>query len=375
MSLLRAGVVVDLVVGVLAVAGVVRAIVQPIEPRLEVAALALCATLPLLLRRRAPLVAPLAALLIGCLGLSVVVPGALWEQLQFFFCALLCSWCLAAGNGTGRALAGLGAALGVALASVLEDPVHHTAGDLVFGLAITAAAWTGGLLYGQRSRQASAAERQAERLAAERRQRTAEAVADERARIARELHDVIGHTVSLMVVQAGAAQQVLGPGEEQARAALEAIRQSGKGALAELRHLLGLLSVDGADGVQPQPSLSQAEALVDLVTQAGTPVTLERKGSPRPLTPGLDQAAFRILQEALTNTVRHAGPARATVEISWEPSELLLSVTDDGCGSSAEGEPGRGLIGMRERARLYGGELDVGPRAGGGFRVIARLPA
>jgi signal transduction histidine kinase len=327
-----------------------------------------------LLRRRAPLLAPLTALLVGCLGLSIVVPGALWEQLQFFFCALLCSWCLAAGNPLDRALLGLGAGVSVAAASVLGDPEHHSAGDLVFGITITAAAWTGGFLYGQRNRQASAARRQAVALAAEKEQRTAEAVAEERARIARELHDVIGSTVSLMVVQAGAAQQVLGPGEDRARAALEAIRQSGKGALAELRHLLGLLSVDEAGGRQPQPSLSQADALVESVAHAGTPVAIERLGEPRPLTPGLDQAAFRILQEALTNTVRHAGPAQARVDIRWEPEALLLSVTDDGRGAVAGWEPGRGLIGMRERARLYGGELTAGPGAGGGFQVTARLP-
>jgi signal transduction histidine kinase len=370
----RAGLAVDLVVCVVAVAGIVRTVVQPIEPRLGVAALALCATLPLLLRRHAPLLAPLGALVVGCLGLSIVVPGALWEQLQFFVAALLCSWCLAAGNRLDRAVLGLSAGLGVAVASVLGDPVHHTAGDLVFGVVITAAAWAGGLLYGQRNRQASAAEQLAERLAAEKEQRTAEAVADERARIARELHDVIGHTVSLMVIQAGAAQQVLGPGEEPARAALEAIRQSGKGALAELRHLLGLLHIDGAGGLSPQPSLGQADTLVAAVSQAGTPVTLERSGQARPLSPGLDQAAYRILQEALTNTVRHAGPARATVGIRWEPCTLVLSVTDDGRGPAVDGEPGRGLIGMRERARLYGGELEAGPGPDGGFLVIARLP-
>jgi signal transduction histidine kinase len=368
------GSVIDVVVIVVATASVVRVLVQPVEPRLTVGVLALWATLPLLLRRRFPLLAPLTALFVGCLGLTLVLPGALWEQLQFFFCALLCSWCLGEGSTRLRAYLGLAAALLVAGAAVATDPVHHTVGDLVFGLTITAAAWAAGYLFGRRSHQASAAEQHAEQVTAERERRTAEALAAERLRIARELHDVIGHTVSLMIVQAGAAEQVLGPGEDQARVALQNIRQSGKGALVELRHLLGLLRDDDPLAAGPPPGLAQVDQLVAAVRSTGLRVHLEAAGKPRPLSPGVDRAAYRIVQEALTNAIRHAGPAIATVAIRWEPDVLVLTITDDGRTVAPTGE-GRGIIGMRERARLYGGEFDAGHRPEGGFRVVVRLPA
>jgi signal transduction histidine kinase len=364
----------DLIISVAAAVSVVRTWVQPLPPRPAVTALALLASLPLLLRHRHPMAAPLTALA-GCLGLSLVVPGAVWEQLQFFFCALLCAWVIGSENARGRALAGFGAALAVAVATVALDPVHSAVGDYLFGVAIVVASWTGGLFFGVRARQAASAEQ----LAASRERQAAEAVAAERVRIARELHDVIAHTVSVMVVQAGAAEQVLGPGNEQVREALEAIRGSGKGALVELRRMLGLLRDDepGAPPA-PQPSLADVEQLVAQVAAAGAAIDVTRSGVARPLPSGLDQTSYRIVQEALTNTLKHASPAHATVDISWEPDALVLSVTDDGgrgiAGDRTSGS-GRGIVGMRERAQLYGGQLVAGPRPEGGFAVTARLPA
>jgi signal transduction histidine kinase len=367
--------VVDVAIVLVAVASVVRIWLEPLSPQAPVTAAALLATLPLLVRRRSPLSAPLVALL-GCLGLTLLVPGALWEQLQFFFSALLCAWVLGSENRPRRGLLGLGAGLLVAVISVLTDPRHHALGDYVFAVAITSAAWTGGRLFGERARQATAAETEAARLAEDRERQAIEAVATERARLARELHDVIAHTVSVMVVQAGAAEQVLGPGNDQARAAMEAVRTSGKTALVELRHMLGLLRDDetaASEGLQP--SLASVPDLAGAVTSAGTEVCVEQSGTPRPLEPGLDQTCYRIVQEALTNTMKHAGPARATVAVRWEPEAVVLEISDDGVGADATVGNGRGVVGMRERVRLYGGELSAGPLPGGGFRVTARLPA
>jgi signal transduction histidine kinase len=369
-----AGLALDLMIAAAAAAGVVRTWVQPESPRSAVTALALLASLPLLLRHRYPMAAPLTALA-GCLGLSLVVPGALWEQLQFFFCALLCAWVIGSENPRGRALAGLVAELAVAVVTVANDPLHTGVGDYIFGITITAAAWTGGVLFGVRARQAAAAEQRA----ADQERQAAEAVAAERARIARELHDVIAHTVSVMVVQAGAAQQVLAPGNEQVQEALRAIRESGKGALVELRRMLDLLRDDDPGSLPaPQPSLADVEQLVASVAAAGADIEVTRSGVARPLSSGLDQTSYRIVQEALTNTLKHAAAARATVGICWEPDALVLTVTDDG-GRGSGGDPstgsGRGIVGMRERAQLYGGDLVAGPRPEGGFAVTARLPA
>jgi signal transduction histidine kinase len=354
-------------------AGLVRTWIEPLPPRPAVSGLALLASLPLLLRRRFPVAAPMVGLL-GCLGLSLLVPGALWEQLQFFFCALLCAWALGSVAPRSRAPLGLAVLLPVVLGTVATDPGHAAVSDYVFGVAIATAAWAGGAVFGARSRQAAAAER----AAAEERARAALAVATERARIARELHDLVAHSVSLIVVQAGAADQVLGAGQEEVRAALGAIRETVKSALLELRRMLGLLQ-DGSSELSgaPQPTLADLDELVARLAAAGAEVHMVRSGTARPLSPGLEQASYRIVQEALSNALKHAGRAPATVDIRWEPDALVLAVTDDG-GDHAQRAPvpgsGRGIIGMRERARLYGGELTAGPRPDGGFAVRARLP-
>jgi signal transduction histidine kinase len=371
----RPGGLVDVVIVLVAAASVVRIWLEPLTPQAPVTAAALLATLPLLVRRQSPLGAPLAALL-GCLGLTLLIPGALWEQLQFFFCALLCAWVFGSENRPRRGVLGLGVALVVGVISVITDPRHHALGDYVFAVAITSAAWTAGRLFGERARQAATAEREARRLAEDRERQAIEAVATERARLARELHDVIAHTVSVMVVQAGAAQQVLGPGNDQAREAMEAVRSSGKTALAELRRMLGLLRDDETavpEGVQP--GLAALPELAGAVSSAGTDVRLGESGTARSLEPGLDQTCYRIVQEALTNTMKHAGPARAAVDVRWETDAVVLEISDDGAGVGATAGNGRGIVGMRERVRLYGGELSAGPLPGGGFRVTARLPA
>src|SRR5215472_16837145 len=223
------------------------------------------------------------------------------------------------------------------------------------------------------------------------------AVALEQARIASELHDVVTHNVSVMVVQAGAARRVLEgtPGEaalageaQLARNALLAVEASGRTAMTELRHLLGLLApVDevaadaGPGELRPQPGLDQVPALIDRVRAAGLEAELSVTGTQRALPSGLDLAAYRVIQEALTNVLKHAGPARPAVHVAYRPRELRINVSDDGRPADSgvayrqpPGSGGRGLIGLRERIAIYRGELDAGPRPGGGWQVSARIP-
>jgi signal transduction histidine kinase len=228
------------------------------------------------------------------------------------------------------------------------------------------------------------------RAEAEHEAETRRAVEMERARIASEMHDVVTHNVSVMVVQAGAARRVLdgSPGDTRearlARQALLAVEASGRTAMTELRHLLGLLAPAGEPGpagdggelaLSPQPGLGQVGSLVDRLRDAGLPVELSVEGG-RSLPSGLALAAYRVVQEALTNVIKHAGQAGTSVRIEYRPAELVITVCDDGHPAAAAppGGGGRGLIGLRERIAVYGGELDAGPRPGGGWRLAARIP-
>jgi signal transduction histidine kinase len=252
------------------------------------------------------------------------------------------------------------------------------------------------------------------RAAAEAEASTKRALAAERARIAAELHDVVTHNVSVMIVQAGAARKIMSTSPADAEDALLAVEATGREAMTELRNLLGLLSpaADGRESgpdahpsqaadaapavaasgprpgggpaaLRPQPGLGELDALVGRVSAAGLPVELRVSGNPQPLSPGADLAAYRVVQEGLTNVLRHAGRAAATVGVDWG-QELVITVSDDGDGCDGDGDgdgrdgdgtPGRGLIGLRERLALYGGELAAGPRPGGGWQVRAAMPA
>ena len=254
-----------------------------------------------------------------------------------------------------------------------QVPARFTA---LLVLVPTAAVAVG--MRGWRQRAGDSAERLL-RAEAEHEAQTRRAVEAERARIAGELHDVVTHNVSVMVVQAGAARSVLDSSPDEARAALLAVEASGRTAMSELRHLLGLLAPPGGDEavLVPQPGAGRVPSLVERVRAAGLSVELTVTGT-RDLPPGVDLAAYRVVQEALTNVIKHAGTARAAVVLEYRPDDLLITVTDDGRpgpGSPGSSGPnGRGLIGLRERIGLYGGELDAGPRPGGGWRVRARIP-
>ena len=243
--------------------------------------------------------------------------------------------------------------------------------------------WLAGHALRTREIRAEAFRERAIRLEQEQEFATQVALADERARIARELHDVVAHSVSVMVVQAGAARSILDPSQEEVRQALLSVEASGREAMAELRTLLGVLSHDGEEmALAPQPDVGQVYPLVKRVCDAGLPVELHIKGTPRPLPPGIDLAAYRIVQEALTNALKYAGLARTEVILDYREAELKVEVLDEGPSESANPSPAerssaaasRGLVGMRERVALYGGRLEAGPRLERGYAVRAWLP-
>jgi signal transduction histidine kinase len=243
----------------------------------------------------------------------------------------------------------------------------------VFVVAI----WITGIYSNTRRRYLESLEERAERAEHERDQQARLAAAAERARIARELHDVVAHNVSVIIVQADGAGYAIDTDPEQARKAMQAVSATGRRALAEMRRMVGVLRTDGApEEYAPQPSLSQLDDLVAQVCSSGLPVDLRVTGVPQELPEGEQLTVYRIVQEALTNTLKHGGPgSRATVEMEYGVRELLLRVTDDGRGAAAPGrEGGHGLVGMRERVAMFGGTVEATPLTGGGFRVTARLP-
>jgi signal transduction histidine kinase len=216
------------------------------------------------------------------------------------------------------------------------------------------------------------------RIARDSERAASDAVGEERARIARELHDVVAHAMSVMVVQAGAARTVLDRDPAEAASALRRIEDTGRMGLAEMRRLLGILETDHDEvaALVPQPGLEQPDELLERMRGTGLPVEAMVEGTPRDLPPGIDLTAFRVVQEGLTNALRHAGGAHARVLLRYDDEALEVEVADDGQGPPPDGTqtPGHGLIGMHERVALFGGSLDTGTRSGGGFVVRARLP-
>jgi signal transduction histidine kinase len=237
-----------------------------------------------------------------------------------------------------------------------------------------AAAWILGDNMRTRRAYTAELEAKAERLEREREQESRRAAEEEQARIARELHDVIAHNVSVMVVLASAGNDVFDRDAGRAREALRSIESTGRAALVELRRLLGVVRSDGSAEYAPQPSLERLPELVEQVRAAGLPTVLEIAGFPRPLPAGIDLSAYRIVQEALTNTLKHAEASQATVRVHYDDESVAVEVDDDGRGPNGSEPGGHGLIGMRERVALAGGELVTGPRAAGGFSVSARFP-
>jgi signal transduction histidine kinase len=334
--------------------------------------IALVGTLGLAFRRRASArVAGLA--MSGWLVQAVVArsPSATWELVEL----LVYAFSIAAYQNRRRAVATGAAMLAAVWVVVLLDPTQEGSGDLFTAPVLVGLPWLAGLIV----RRYSAQTRELEELNVELEQRRAEdllaAQREERSRIARELHDIVAHSLSVMVVQAGAAEEVLAQNPQAASEPLSAIRQTGKAALVEMRRLLGVLRTD-ADGLAlaPQPGLSDLPQLVEQMRAAGVDTHLSIEGEWPAVPPGADLAAYRVVQEALTNVLKHAGKVRADVRVGYADGVIEIEVMDRGVARQrTENGRGHGLVGMRERVALYGGDVSAGLTDSGGWRVHVRL--
>lgn len=329
-------------------------------------------TVPLAWRRRAPLAA-LAVIAAAVVAQSLVAAPPV--SFGTFLALMLATYSVAAHGDRREAL--VGAAIGAVAASVqgLREPGDASAFEVVYGIVYFGGAWVLGRALRRRRLATVELRDRAARLEHEREARARAAVAEERGRIARELHDVIAHSMSVIVVQAGAAEQILEGDPARAREALGSIRRAGNDALEEMRRLLGILRRDDEElTLAPQPSIARLEELLGQTQAGGLPVELVVDGQPRQLAPGVELTAYHIVQEALTNSRKHAGAAHAQVIVRYAPDALELDVVDDGRAAQPGEGTGHGLVGMRERAALYGGVLKAGARPEGGFAVHARLP-
>ena len=277
-----------------------------------------------------------------------------------------------------RAVAGLGISAAAVAVTSAAVPAMQTRGEILFGAAVVGGVWLAGRYAGGRQRNADRMTSYAARLEREQDRLAQEALADERARIARELHDVIAHSVSVMGVQAGAARLSMDTDPDRVRPVLISIEETAREAIGELRRMLGVLRSDGQpQELAPQPGLADLPRLLAQSREARVNVTLTVEGEPVFLPAGVDLAAYRIVQEALTNVRKHAAPCAASVRITYADSRVMLEVRDTGTQAlrpDAGKNGGHGLVGMRERAAVYGGTLQAAPDTAGGFRVSAVLP-
>ena len=273
-----------------------------------------------------------------------------------------------------QAIAGLAFGTGVTAIIAHNDPKGGV-GNFVFSSIVFTIAWSIGFGLGRKRHEAEVAQERLERAERERVERAQLAVADERSRIARELHDVVGHSVSVMTVQASAARRLLKPHQEKEREALLVVEQTGREALAEMRRMVGVLRrPEEAPALAPQPSLEHLDRLITHTRELGLPVELRVEGTPEPLPASVDLTAYRLVQEGLTNAIKHARAGHAEVVVRYGDGHVELTVTDDGSGDGGGDSGGHGLVGMRERVSIYGGQLEAGPLAAGGYRLHARIP-
>lgn len=391
----RRAILADLCLAAVALAGALAATLarSPVPPAAVLAGA--LATMPLAGRRLAPLTA-------FWVILATAIVASQYGTVVTFASVVFAAYC-AVVYSRFRGLALLSLALaGITVSAAFRSTAPPLPGR-VTALVVLAAIMIVGTAVRTWNRRARDSQASIGRLHAQHQAETARAVELERARIARELHDVVTHNVSVMVVQAGAARQVLSGSPAEATTALLAVEASGRAAMTELRHMLGLLAPAGttadesltvseagaagadplgADPLGPQPGLDRLPPLIDRMTAAGLPVELSVSGVARALPSGLELAAYRVVQEALTNVLKHAGPGMAMVRIDYQPDEILIEVADDGRPDPPVPEPretgsgrgeGRGLLGLRERVALYQGDFTAGPRPGGGWLVRARL--
>jgi signal transduction histidine kinase len=335
------------------------------------AALIALATVPVAWRRRWPLTVLVMATL-GLGGLAIVEEDQ--AGVTAAFAALLGSFTVGREVDPPRTWAAPALLVTLFVSSLVI--AEGTLNDLVFGGFLYVGAWGLGRVLRMRSSDVRELTQRATQLEHEREERAKAAVADERARIARELHDVVSHSISVVTIQAQAGRRRLPPEHQREIDDLRAVEDTARQAMVELRRLFGVLRADGDQpSLAPAPGMRELEQLVARTRAGGLQVDLTIEGERPRLAPGIDLAAYRILQEALTNILKHAGAARSTVTIRYTQSAVELCVEDDGNGAPLEtNEQGHGLVGMRERVSIYGGTLETASRPGGGFRVLARLP-
>jgi signal transduction histidine kinase len=369
----------DALIVLLAIAAILELAIRrdaPDAPRttlwFDVPAIAIL-VLPLFARRRFPFAAPAAYWLVG-VGLSFVDGRLVAFMTSVFVIGMAASYLLGNVRDALQARMGLAVVLGGAALVVYNVPAHSTS-ELVFIPLLFGICWLAGFALRERAEQAEAAEERATQAEREREAAARVAVAEERARIARELHDIVAHAMSVMVLQVGAVRHKLPQTLEEDRDALGRVEQAGRTALAEMRRLLGAMRRDG-DGVElgPQPGLDALDALLEEVGRAGLPVRLHVDGDAFPLPRAIDLSAYRIVQEGLTNSLKHARASHADVTVRYRPDEVEVEVVDDGSGPAASDGLGHGLVGIRERVTIYGGEMSAGTANGGGFVLSARLP-
>jgi signal transduction histidine kinase len=329
--------------------------------------------LPLIGRRWFPFAAP-ALLWLLAAALSLVDGRLVVFAKGVFLAGLAASFLLGNLRDARQQRLGLAVVLGAAGIVVYQDP-NHSAGEVVFTPLLFAIAWLLGFALRQRVEETEAAKARATQAEQEREIAARLAVAEERARIARELHDIVAHAMSVIVLQVGAVRHKLPAELAQDRDALQEVERTGRAALAEMRRLLGAMRGE-ADELEltPQPGLGSLKPLLDEIRRAGLSVELHVEGDPVPLPHAIDLSAYRIVQEGLTNALKHANADRADVVVRYRPDELQIDVRDDGHGPSTTDGLGHGLVGIRERVKLYGGQMSAGADNGRGFVLSTRLP-
>jgi signal transduction histidine kinase len=329
--------------------------------------------LPLFARRRFPFGGP-ATFWLAAAGASFVDGRLITFPEGLYILGMAAAFLLGHLRDSPKAWLGLGVVIGGA-ATIIYNLPGHSAAQQVFIPLVFGVSWLAGFALRERAEQAEAAEMRAAQAERAREAAARIAVAEERARIARELHDVVAHAVSVMVLQVGAVRHKLPPPLEEDKEALGRVEDAGRTALAEMRRLLGAMRREG-DGaaLTPQPGMDGLERLIDEVGRAGLPVQVHVDGDPFPLPRALDLSAYRIVQEGLTNALKHAGAARVDVTVRYARDEVRIEVSDDGVGRSRSDGLGHGLIGIRERVTIFGGEMSAGAAPDGGFVLSARLP-
>jgi len=330
-------------------------------------------TVPLVVRRTRPLLA-VTTISVGMALLYLGFPLYVLFYGQFVAIALATFSVARHGQGRER-FYGAAAAAGVAAFGTVFVPELRSLSSAIFDWAVLATAWVAGFALSLFEHRAAASRQLAVDTEVAAAKVAMTAVLEERARIARELHDIVAHAVSVIVVQAGSAEPIVEEDPAYVRAALRTIRTTGTGALGEMRRVVTMLrDIDDPQPLAPQPGVDALAGLIEHAQQGGLDASLEVDGSPRALPVGLDLAAYRIVQEALSNIRRHATASRAWVLLTYESEAIRIEVRDDGVGAGAAVPGGHGLIGMRERAALYGGQLETSSEAGRGFIVRATLP-